>query len=400
MQWISLTEYGTSDPIVLTDRQVAELRSPEIAVQIDAVDSHGTCVIQAGSSVGVVCVTGLTLEIRPKIPLDRLFFMLVYAMDPKAWRNDQTFFTPEMTVLESIVPAFVRLVSRATHRGLLQGYLRKEETSAVLRGRLMIGQQMTRQRGMPLPVEIAYDDYTPDIVENRILLTALDRLTRLPLRSTYSMRSLREVSSAFEGVSRVNFHPLDLPEISFTRLNEHYQPAIELALLILSNSTIELGAESSAGTSVLIDMNKVFERFLHRALKEALGLNHRQFPRGDKRLRLDGASRIKLEPDLSWWHEGRCVFVGDAKYKRIQVKGVPNVDLYQLLAYTLASSLKAGMLIYAEGESEPVQHYIPIAGKTLIVDSIDLQGRPEQMLNEVSRIADHITHISYRSCAT
>ncbi|WP_372921760.1 McrC family protein [Roseovarius sp.] len=387
MQWITLNEYSASEPIQLTDRQVSQLGAPDIGMQIEAIDSRGACVIRTGSSVGVVCVDGLTLEIRPKIPLDRLFFMLVYAMDPRAWRHDETVFTPEMTVLESIVPAFVRLVSRATYRGLLQGYVRHEETSAALRGRLQVGKQMTRQRGLPLPVEIAYDDYTPDITENRLLLAALARLSRLPLRSLRSMRALREVGAAFQGVTHEAYRPADLPEIAVTRLNEHYTPALELARLILSNSTIELGQAVVPGVTLLVDMNQIFECFLHRALRESLKLDGRQFPRGDKRLFLDDRRRIKLEPDLSWWGEGRCRFVGDAKYKRIKVSGVPNADLYQLLAYTLAAGLDAGILIYAAGESEPTRHKVPMAGKTLIVDSVGLHGEPVQILREIDRLA-------------
>ncbi len=51
---------------------------------------------------------------------------------------------------------------------------------------------------------------------------------------------------------------------------------------------------------------------------------------------LDESSKIRLRPDISWWQGTDCVFVGDAKYKKINVAGIKHADLYQLLAYTIA----------------------------------------------------------------
>lgn len=36
------------------------------------------------------------------------------------------------------------------------------------------------------------------------------------------------------------------------------------------------------------------------------------------------AWRIGLEPDLTWWDGRACEFVGDAKYKRIDDRTVPD----------------------------------------------------------------------------
>lgn len=102
-------------------------------------------------------------------------------------------------------------------------------------------------------------------------------------------------------------------------------------------------------------MNRVFEDFLVCALREALCLDANSFPQGATRkgLRLEAnpPGNIRLRPDLSWWRGGTCVFVGDAKYKRVTVRGVENADLYQLLAYTLATNLPSGLLVYAVGLS-------------------------------------------------
>ena len=128
------------------------------------------------------------------------------------------------------------------------------------------------------------------------------------------------------------------------------------------------------------------------ALREALGVTDREFPQGGKRHRmeLDHAGKLGIEPDISWWRDSRCVFVGDLKYKRTERGSVPNADLYQLLAYTIAADLPEAMLVYAQGEAEPTVHAIRHAGKLLEIAAVDLSGSPEQILAEVGNVAERI----------
>lgn len=128
------------------------------------------------------------------------------------------------------------------------------------------------------------------------------------------------------------------------------------------------------------------------ALREALGLSERVFPFEAKarKLHLDAKKRVRLEPDLSWWEGRRCVWVGDAKYKRITVKGVKHPDIYQMLSCTTATGLDTGMLIYAKGEAEPVIHDIPMAGRSIEVRALDLSGAPDEILGSVVGLAQVI----------
>ena len=88
-----------------------------------------------------------------------------------------------------------------------------------------------------------------------------------------------------------------------------------------------------------MDMNTLFQEFVTVALRESLRVSPYVL-RSDKQLvgnrfTLQSTRRVKLEPDLTWWEGGVCVFVGDAKYKSIE-KGCARADLYQMLAYATA----------------------------------------------------------------
>ena len=45
------------------------------------------------------------------------------------------------------------------------------------------------------------------------------------------------------------------------------------------------------------------------------------------------------------------------------------------------------MLIYAAGEGEPGRYRVPLAGKHLDVETIDVAGPPAAILGEINRIA-------------
>lgn len=192
----------------------------------------------------------------------------------------------------------------------------------------------------------------------------------------------------------------DLPVFNWTRLNEGYQQAVGLARIILKATTPELGSGDKRSSAFLVDMNEVFERFVWTALRESLGLPRSVFPlesRG-RPLFLDQRKRIKLEPDLSWWRDGRCIFVGDAKYKRVAASGVKHPDLYQMLAYTTATGLPRGLIIYAQGETEPTTHVVHLAGKSIEVRILDLDGSPQECLDRVALLANSI-RLSARASA-
>ncbi len=96
------------------------------------------------------------------------------------------------------------------------------------------------------------------------------------------------------------------------------------------------------------------------------------------------------------WEGRRCVFVGDLKYKKAD-HGIPNADLYQLLAYTIGADLPGGLLIYAQGEEDPTVHAINHAGKQLEIMAVDLSGSPERILAKVGKVAERIRSTRFRS---
>ena len=81
------------------------------------------------------------------------------------------------------------------------------------------------------------------------------------------------------------------------------------------------------------------------------------------------------------------------KYKRLHLNSYPNADLYQLLAYTVATGLPSGLLVYAAGEDAPEVHEVANAGIRLQTMAVELDKPPEQVLAQIGALAQRMQRL-------
>ncbi len=80
------------------------------------------------SLVGAVRVGDTTVIVRPKIPVSRVMFLIVYAMAPRHWQDMNVDLQPEHDILEVLAQAFIHHTCKAIRHGLLRGYQQVEDT--------------------------------------------------------------------------------------------------------------------------------------------------------------------------------------------------------------------------------------------------------------------------------
>ena len=391
MRQINLKEYVPSGPHTLTSDQRDSLRRiPSLTVtRADTEGWEAEYQLSPGSTVGAVEIGDLSVLIQPKIGIPQLLSMACYAMGKFKPQRELFDYPSEYALPDVLALALVAAARRAFSRGLLHDYLTREEALYTVRGRIRFDEQIRRRFGIPMPVEVRYDEFTDDILANRLVKAATARLGKMRLRSEQARQRLGRVASMLDNISLVEFPRRNVPEVRFSRLNEHYRDVVELSRLILRHSSFEASRGRVRATGFLMDMNDVFQDFVTTALREALGVSDRTL-RAEQVVYLDQARKVQLKPDLSWWDGDVCTFVGDAKYKRMRDQRVPNADLYQILAYATALNLPGGMLLYAKGEADPVIHEIRHSGKKLQVAALDLSGSLEDILERVEQMADSI----------
>ena len=399
MRKFDLQEYEQSKPYKLSSDERKALRGTELSLSIeDAATGDGMHTLTPSSTVGAVEVGDLSVLIRPKIGIPQLLSLACYAMGVYKPQEQRLFdFKQEAeTLLDTLALALAAAARRAFARGLLHGYRTEEEALYAVRGRIRFDEQIRRRFGIAMPLEVRYDEFTDDIVENRLVKAAVARLGEMRLRSRQARRGLGWTAAMLENVSLAEYTPKDVPEVTFDRLNEHYRGAVGLSRLILRHSAFEASRGEVRATGFLMDMNTLSQEFVTVALRESLRVSANTFCSdkqltGSRRIHLAENNRVGLEPDLTWWDGNTCTFVGDAKYKRFE--SVHNADLYQLLAYVTALDLPGGLLVYAQGEADEASYRVRKSGKRLEVATLDLEGMLQDVLRRVDRVAARVRNL-------
>lgn len=394
MRQLELQEYRESEPLRLSVTERDQLKEvlPSLTIQA-AQGESGLYTLRPEAVIGAFELDGLSVVVRPKLDILRVIYLASYAMGAYKPREDRFDFTSEPTLVEMLALALTTAGRRAFARGLLHGYRTERDALRIVRGRIDMAEQLRRRFDLLVPVEVTYDEFTDDILANRLVKAAAELLGRERLEDPRSRDGLRWMSAALTNVTPVRFSPQDVPEITFDRLNEHYREVVSLSRLILRHQALELERGETRASGFLINMNDVFQGFVTRALRESLGVSDRTL-RSDKGIGrsifLAEGGKLRLRPDLTWWDGRRCTFVGDAKYKRVDVKNVPNADIYQILAYATALRLPGGLLVYAKGEADPDEYVVPGAKKRLEVFAVDLAGSVGDLRETIDRLAERV----------
>ncbi|MCQ3806948.1 MAG: hypothetical protein OXB92_10820 [Acidimicrobiaceae bacterium] len=429
---VTLLEWETRR-LELTRRQAGRLEdTPWLSVTPDPEDGYWT--VTAKQHVGAFTMDGMRVIVRPKINPQNLFLLLEVGLPNDAWLPEAIEYAETDDLLPALISFFARTAETTLARGHYHSYRHEEEDLLALRGRLDFQRQF-RRGGLMVPMACSYDDFTADVAENRYLRAAMRQATRVAGVPLEDRRRLMRLLVALEDVSDVLVHADDIERITFTRLNDHYLPAMRLARLILANLTLQDQHGEATASAFMLDMNNLFERFVTERLRTEL--SGRLEVEGQRSSSLDTAERVRIRPDLEFRRDGVSVGVADIKYKLSDtdetsgstessiVAGpsyagsqvwASNADYYQLLAYATALDHPTGTLIYCvdsnkdmNGDTETptglpttevgtgrmaqLAHSmieVKNAGKELHVVGVDLSGSPNDIQQQIAALADHL----------
>lgn len=349
-------------------------------------------------NVGATRIGDKQVQVMPKgrVGVAHLLFLLGYARNP-GFREEDVLGVRDDDLWPALAESLARQTERALSHGVLQGYRTTDDSLRTVRGRIRIGDQLSLRRGLLLPLEVTYDEFTVDTVENRILRGALRRMLAVPRVDQEVRRRLLHLDARLEGAA---FHRAGdrLPRWVPSRQNLRYQPALRLAEVVLRNVSASAGAGELPVASFVVPMAKVYEDFVTTALTEALqgrpGRTEAQYTTWlDEQApgRRHGAVRMEVDV-VHLDRAGQPQVVFDAKYKAASPKGeYPNADHYQMLAYCTALQVPVAWLVYAQGVTAPARRRVRHTGLTVVEYPLDLSARPRALLEQVAELAREST---------
>ena len=383
----SLPEYGTIEldvaPAIAADMHA------DGHVSVSPTSHAGVFSVKAKHKVGVLRYGNIELRIVPKVAISRLLYLASYTDDSRSWQELNALLDAADDPLSALAHALTFHGETALRPTPLQGYVTHETAERRLRGRILFDQQLSRRAGIQVPIELRYDEYELNIIENRVLKAALGLVER-HVGNAALARRLAHLRFRLDGVEPWPVG-MRVPKFNFTRLNERYRAALAIARLVLEQRSLEFSDQTQRGSAFLFNMNHVFEKYVEAELRRELEARGGRV-HGQHTTFLDEADTVLMKPDVTWWSGDRCLAVIDAKYKRTTSNDYPNADAYQMLAYCTRLGLRHGVLVYADldgggGGTDMIRN----AGIEIVVTALDISGSIKALQSSVAAVAELIS---------
>ena len=306
--------------------------------------------LDSSAWVGVVRFSELEVQVVPKLVGENLgvLQMLEYSSGLGALTRLDAARTLASDRDGSLVDLLALLLAEAAidlaKRGMLQDYVAREESLARVRGRLLPYEQVVRHFGQVRVLECRFDEFETDIPENQLVAAGLTVAKRVA--SDLEVRRLTSRAHAiFSEVADPAAALAAPPEFDYNRRNEHYRSAHTIARLFVSSLAVAdlYSPGSSDSFAFLLDMNRLFEAFVTRALQDTFrDTDVRVRPQvRDRTLITDartGRPYAAVIPDilLEWGRTPLHQVPVDAKYKLYDEKKIDQSDIYQTFFYAWA----------------------------------------------------------------
>lgn len=405
-------------------RAISQLLKTTNASILSPIVRQGKVCFQANQFVGVIYLGKRTIQILPKIyrSMDRaksiaeasrnLLWMLDYAKNISLKKSSISSLTETNNWFETLIHLFSTNLKRQWLKGADRSYQSIEAVLPVLKGKWLIAQQMKR------PVQkhqfaVSYDTFTVDNALNRVLRYVVEKLWRI----TKDNDNRRHLSDLRYWMDEITLLPLvDLQyaqSVRLTRLNQRYEPLLNLAILFLQNLGIELSANNSPAFAFVFNMNQLFEefltRFIQRHLKEILPVALSQsalLPQSKQAVvylaQHKDRGAFKLKPDLVFRDQDSYPTVIDFKYKQLKPQarklGILESDFYQMYAYLNRFDCREVTLIYPQlaGMAEPIRSYFSIGDSSRrirattvnLIQDLTLKGAHNKLITELRQILE------------
>ncbi|MBL7940816.1 MAG: 5-methylcytosine-specific restriction endonuclease system specificity protein McrC [Flavobacteriales bacterium] len=209
-----------------------------------------------------------------EIPIQNLYYLLSYAWDKLEERERVRV---EVTERTDLVDLFAKVLIQSTRlllkRGIDRSYVTETEEIAGVKGKLDLTASVKRQLLDRQRTMCSFDELSPDILTNRILVTTLDRLMRVVELDHSHRNDVRKLRLMFPEIRPLELHARHFDEVRIHRNNRFYDFVLKVCRMIYDC----LLPTEDPGIFHFLDfqrdeekMNRLFEAFVRNFYKHEL----------------------------------------------------------------------------------------------------------------------------------
>ena len=332
-------------------------------------------VITVKNHVGIVSLKdGTTIEILPKIysaneeksnqEARQLLVRMLNTVYRISHKNLQTASLDvcQMNILEVFIRMFVDEVLSLTRQGLKSHYETLEDNLTCFKGKIQFSKHIRKNFAHKERVYAAYDEFTVNRPENRLLKSTLVYL----LSHTHSPKTKRDIKNLlaiFGDVELSSNYDTDFSKIISDRNTKSYTTVLNWARVFLKKKSFSSFSGSTVSLALLFPMEKLFESYIPALMQRILHERITLSTQDAKHHLFDSPKCFLLKPDIVLTDRNK-IFIMDTKWKKLNGDagthyGISQADMYQMYAYyqkyKKQNEVNCITLLYPKANDTPTQ---------------------------------------------
>lgn len=366
-------------------------------------------VITVRNYIGIITMNdGTTIEILPKIHsavvddesgtrTKKLLVDMLRTLRDTPFKSLQTSSVDiaKLNILEVFIRMFIDEVFFIVKRGLKCGYETIVENASFFKGKMLFDQQIKYNHSHKERSYVAYDAYTANRPENRLLKATLQYLYK-QTTSSRNKSDLKTLLNAFASVEASVDYKGDFSRYIPDRNMKDYNTALLWCRVFLMGKSFTSFAGSEVALALLFPMETLFESYIAALMRKQLSTEAFSVSVQDKKYHLfdEPHGQFQLRPDIVITRKSDgAVFVMDTKWKLLAEGkanyGISQADMYQMYAYQKKYGAQNVTLVYPLTTSVPNDQEILFSSldgvtvKVRFVDLFDAKNSVQHILHDI-----------------
>jgi 5-methylcytosine-specific restriction enzyme subunit McrC len=266
---------------------------------------------------------------------------------------------------DSMLEVFIRLFAdnllELLQNDYRRNYVAQEDNLKFVKGKINFTKHLRHNYIDKSKFYCNYDEYESNILLNQLLKATVKKCIST---TKYSFAILQKCDQLLTDVDDKRFtNPNICNRVKFTRLNQKYEYAFNLAKLLLFGNSPKLTTNDNHTFSIMFDMNTLFEEAIFEILdsnKSDFGIANIKAQSPQKKIFDEGCLvNFTMKPDI-YIEKGSKKIIVDTKYKLIETikefnstkKKVSQSDVYQMFAYSQYYKAEKCILLYPRFEAK------------------------------------------------
>ena len=366
-------------------------------------------IVSIKNYVGLIQMkNGYQIQILPKINFTnsedlenrntkKIFLNMLRSMKdfPSKVFNNSNIQVDRMNLYEIFINMYLQEIRRLIKIGLKSDYIFKEDNLNYYKGKLLTSQHFKMNLVHKERFYVAYDEFNPNRVENKLIKATLLKLQKLTT-SAENSKKIRQLLVFFEMIDASMNYIADFSKVRINRSNKDYETIMQWSKVFLLNKSFTTFSGSNNSRALLFPMEKVYESYVAKYLKKILEKDGWDVSSQDRGYYLFIEPRLQfaLIPDIICKHGKRTIIMDTKWKKRINNElinyGISQSDMYQMYAYSKKYKTSEIWLLYPLNDEMKEHSEISFNsgdGTTVNIYFVDLeniQSSLEVLRNKIS----------------